>query len=90
MAYRVSPDGRFSESMWESYVENNSLAAYRVFWHDGPDKDEITVVAMTPHPSGMTRTYGRIRKDSFGLALPLATPYPSRRRENGVQKAQFG
>jgi hypothetical protein len=50
MAYRVSPDGRFSESMWESYVENNSSEAYRVFWHDGPDTEEVTVVAITPHP----------------------------------------
>ena len=45
-----SLDGRFRESIWESYVENNTSAAYRVFWHYGPDKDEITVVAITPHP----------------------------------------
>lgn len=36
--------------IWQSYVENNTPAAYRVFWHHGPADDEITVVAITPHP----------------------------------------
>ncbi|MFY9233587.1 MAG: hypothetical protein WAO58_03915 [Fimbriimonadaceae bacterium] len=45
-----SLDKKHSESIWESYAENNVPAAYRVFWHYGPGKDEITVVAITPHP----------------------------------------
>lgn len=44
-----SLDKKHSESIWESYVENNVPAAYRVFWHYGPGKDEVTVVAITPH-----------------------------------------
>jgi mRNA-degrading endonuclease RelE of RelBE toxin-antitoxin system len=38
------------EKIWESYVENRTSGAYRVFWHYGPDKGELTVVAITPHP----------------------------------------
>jgi hypothetical protein len=38
------------QKIWESYVENEIPGAYRVFWHYGPDKGEITVVAITPHP----------------------------------------
>lgn len=36
--------------VFEAYVENNTPGAYRVFWHYGPQRDEITVVAITPHP----------------------------------------
>ncbi len=36
--------------IFEAYAENNTPAAYRVFWHYGPERDQITVVAITPHP----------------------------------------
>ena len=29
---------------------NKTAAAYRIFWHYGPGKDVITIVAITPHP----------------------------------------
>ena len=41
------PDG---EEIFEAYAENNTPAAYRIFWFYGPGKKEITVVAITPHP----------------------------------------
>jgi hypothetical protein len=42
--------GGGGEKVWEAYVENNTPSAWRVFWHYGPDKLEITVIAITPHP----------------------------------------
>lgn len=36
--------------IWESYAENNTPGAYRIFWHYGPDKGQITVFAIVPHP----------------------------------------
>lgn len=36
--------------VFESYAENNTPAAYRIFWVYGPGKGKITVVAITPHP----------------------------------------
>jgi hypothetical protein len=41
------PDG---EKIWESYAQNKTPGAYRVFWHYGPGKSKITIVAITPHP----------------------------------------
>lgn len=38
------------EEVWDSYVENNSPAAWRVFWHYGPGSGMITVVTIGPHP----------------------------------------
>lgn len=42
--------GANGEDVWESYVENKTPAAWRVFWHYGPGQGVITVVAITPHP----------------------------------------
>jgi len=43
-------DDVHGEKIWESYVENKTPGAFRVFWHYGPDDGEITIVAITPHP----------------------------------------
>ncbi len=41
------PDG---EEIFEAYAENNTPAAYRIFWFYGPGKNKITIIAITPHP----------------------------------------
>jgi hypothetical protein len=38
------------EEIFEAYAENKTPAAYRIFWHYGPNKHVITVIAITPHP----------------------------------------
>jgi len=43
-------DRTFGEKIWESYVENKTPSAHRIFWHYGPDNGEITIVAITQHP----------------------------------------
>jgi hypothetical protein len=34
----------------EAYAQNKTPGAYRVFWCYGKNKDEITIIAITPHP----------------------------------------
>jgi hypothetical protein len=46
MANPVRP----GEKVWEAYAQNNTPGAYRVFWVYGPEKSEITIIAITPHP----------------------------------------
>ncbi|MEX2112419.1 MAG: hypothetical protein WD845_04495 [Pirellulales bacterium] len=36
--------------VFEAYAQNATPGAYRVFWCYGPDKGEITIIAITPHP----------------------------------------
>ena len=38
------------EKILESYIQNNTPAAYRVFWCYGPKKQEITIIGITSHP----------------------------------------
>ena len=41
------PEG---EKVFEAYAEQSTPAAYRIFWCYGPDKKQITIIAITPHP----------------------------------------
>jgi len=36
--------------VFEAYVQNKTPGACRVFWCYGPKKNEITILAITPHP----------------------------------------
>ncbi len=36
--------------VFEAYVQNNTPSAYRIFWCYGPDKKQMTIIAITPHP----------------------------------------
>jgi len=46
----TSLSGPKGEEVFEAYAENKTSAAYRIFWFYGPEKKEITIVAITPHP----------------------------------------
>ncbi|OGO06034.1 MAG: hypothetical protein A2Z76_03985 [Chloroflexi bacterium RBG_13_56_8b] len=49
---------RYGKKVFEAYAQQKTPAAYRIFWHYGPDKIDsdgkripiITIVAITPHP----------------------------------------
>jgi hypothetical protein len=43
-------DSMYGERIWESYVEQNTPSAWRVWWFFGPEDGEITVVDIGPHP----------------------------------------
>lgn len=45
-----SLSGANGEEVFEAYAENKTPQAYRIFWHYGPGKNIITVIAITPHP----------------------------------------
>lgn len=40
----------FGGDIFESYAQNKTPGAYRIFWTYGPGKAEITILAITPHP----------------------------------------
>ena len=43
-------EGANRKKVFESYVQNRTPGAYCIFWHYGPLKGQITVVAIVPHP----------------------------------------
>jgi len=46
----TSLKGPNGEKVFEAYVQQKTSAAYRVFWYYGPDRKQITIIAITPHP----------------------------------------
>lgn len=46
----TSLQGPKGEEVFEAYAENQTAAAYRIFWHYGPGKKVLTIIAITPHP----------------------------------------
>lgn len=48
--------------IFQSYLENKTPAAGRMFWAYGPGKGDITVLAVEPHPQDEKRgAYGRVK-----------------------------
>jgi hypothetical protein len=41
--------GPIGEKLFEAYVQQKTPVAYRIFWYYGPDRKQITIVAITPH-----------------------------------------
>ena len=38
------------QKVWEVYDQNKTRVAYRVFWCYGPEKNQIAIISITPHP----------------------------------------
>lgn len=48
--------------IFQSYLENHTPGAGRLFWAYGPDKSDITILAIEPHPEDKKRgAYERIK-----------------------------
>lgn len=53
---------RMGFKIWQSYLENRKSAAGRIFWTYGPEKHEITILGMEPHPESQKRgAYDRVK-----------------------------
>jgi hypothetical protein len=53
---------RYGVKVWQSYLENRTPAAGRIFWVYGPGKGEITILAVEPHPEDQKHgAYDRIK-----------------------------
>lgn len=41
---------RYGMRVWQSYLENRNSSAMRMYWVYGPEKEEITIIGLEPHP----------------------------------------
>ena len=46
----TSLKGPRGEKVFEAYAQQKTPAAYRIFWYYGPNRKQITIVAITPRP----------------------------------------
>ena len=57
---------RYGMKVWQSYLENQTPAAGRIFWVYGPRRGEITIIGMEPHPNDKSNSYDKITLSSTG------------------------
>ena len=50
---------RYGIKIFQSYLENKTPAAGRIFWTYGPGKAEITILGLEPHPE--KRGYDKVK-----------------------------
>jgi hypothetical protein len=55
-------------TVFDAYLENITPSAGRVFWAYGPDKGDITVLGVEPHPDNKKGAYALIKLS--GLPRP--------------------
>ena len=60
---------RYGIKVFESYLENHTPGAERIFWVYGPTKQSITVIALEPHPNDKSNAYSKIKLSSFHLSI---------------------
>lgn len=54
---------RYRREIWESYVENRTPGAMRIFWYYGSGDNEITLLHLERHPE-KARDYRNIHKSN--------------------------
>lgn len=56
---------KYGFKVFQSYLENKVPSAGRIFWAYGPEKSQITILAIEPHPEMKSRSYSRIKLAKF-------------------------
>ena len=57
---------KYGMKVWESYLENNTPGADRIFWAYGPKQGDITVIGLEPHPNDKSNAYKKTTLSQMG------------------------
>ena len=57
---------RYGIKVWQSYLENKTPSAGRIYWVYGPNRGEITIIGLEPHPNDKSNAYEKIALSSMG------------------------
>jgi len=61
---------RYGVKVWQSYLENNTPGASRLYWVYGPGRLEITVIGLEPHPEDKKKNgYAKVRLSAMGKEI---------------------
>ncbi len=63
---------KYRMKIFQSYLENKTPGAGRLFWAYGPNQGDITVLAIEPHPEDQKRgAYQRIKLSALPAPKPV-------------------
>lgn len=58
---------RYGTKVWQSYLENHTPGAGRMYWVYGPGKAEITIIGLEPHPEDQKSAgYAKVKLSETG------------------------
>ena len=60
---------RYGIKVWQSYLEKDTPKAGRLYWAYGPDKGDITIIGLEPHPDDKSNAYQKITLSSMGETM---------------------
>jgi hypothetical protein len=61
---------RYGVKVWQSYLENNTPGAGRLYWVYGPGRLEVTVIGLEPHPEDKKKNgYAKVRLSAMGKEI---------------------
>ena len=50
-SHEIAPlSKRYGMKVWQSYLENKTSSALRMYWVYGPQNQDITIIGLEPHP----------------------------------------
>ena len=56
----------YGQKVWQSYLENDTPKAGRIYWCYGPEKGGITIVGLEPHPEDKSNGYKKVTLSAMG------------------------
>lgn len=56
---------RYNRKVFQSYVENRNPSAERIYWIYGPNKNDITIIGIEPHPNNKNNSYSKIKLSNY-------------------------
>ena len=66
-SHEIPPlSARYGTKVWESYLENDTPGAGRIFWVYGPDQGDITIIGLEPHPDNKSNAYKKVTLSATG------------------------
>ena len=60
---------RYGAKVWQSYIENQTPTAGRIYGCYGPNRGEITIIGLEPHPNDKANAYDKITLSSMGEVI---------------------
>jgi len=62
-SHEIAPlSKRYGIKVWQSYLENKTPSAGRIFWTYGPVKNELTIIGIEPHPEDKkSKGYSKVK-----------------------------
>lgn len=66
---------RYGRKVWQSYLENRTSRAMRMYWVYGPGQKDLTIIGLEPHPEDKkNRAYDKVTLSEIEPRTEIMVP----------------